>query len=41
MELKIFQVDAFANATFEGNPAAIIPLEHWIDENSMPQTIAF
>ena len=37
MVLKIYQVDAFADAPFKGNPAAIIPLEHWIDESLMQQ----
>jgi hypothetical protein len=27
MELPIYQVDAFADAVFKGNPAAIVPLE--------------
>jgi PhzF family phenazine biosynthesis protein len=37
MVLKIYQVDAFADAPFRGNPAAVIPLEHWIDESLMQQ----
>lgn len=36
---KIFQVDAFASKVFSGNPAAVIPLEGWIDERAM-QSIA-
>ena len=28
MNLKLWQVDAFASKPFEGNPAAIVPLEH-------------
>jgi PhzF family phenazine biosynthesis protein len=39
MQLKIYQVDAFANKTFEGNPAAIVPLESWLD-NTILQAIA-
>lgn len=35
MELKIFQVDAFTDSVFKGNPAAIIPLESWIGEETM------
>ncbi|MBV8977619.1 MAG: PhzF family phenazine biosynthesis protein [Alphaproteobacteria bacterium] len=35
MELKIFQVDAFASRPLEGNPAAIVPLESWLDERLM------
>jgi len=26
----MYQVDAFANQVFQGNPAAIIPLEKWL-----------
>ena len=35
MELMIYQVDAFAEKLFGGNPAAVIPLESWIDEGLM------
>jgi len=35
MELTIYQVDAFAEKLFGGNPAAVIPLESWIDEGLM------
>jgi PhzF family phenazine biosynthesis protein len=35
MKLSIYQVDAFAENVFSGNPAAIIPLENWIDEALM------
>lgn len=35
MVLKIYQVDAFANEVFSGNPAAVIPLEEWLDEAVM------
>ena len=37
MTLDIFQVDAFANQLFKGNPAAVVPLEDWIDEELMLQ----
>jgi len=30
MELPIYQVDAFAEDVFHGNPAAVMPLESWI-----------
>ena len=39
MKLKIWQVDAFANKPLEGNPAAIVPLESWLDAGLM-QAIA-
>lgn len=35
----IYQVDAFTNTIFKGNPAAICPLENWISEEKM-QSIA-
>lgn len=33
--LKIFQVDAFTNQLFGGNPAAIIPLKVWLPTEKM------
>lgn len=30
MQIDIFQVDAFARRVFEGNPAAVCPLDSWI-----------
>jgi PhzF family phenazine biosynthesis protein len=35
MKLTIYQVDAFAEKIFQGNPAAVIPLQDWIDEELM------
>ncbi|MBM9577524.1 PhzF family phenazine biosynthesis protein [Leptospira sp. 201903070] len=40
MKLKILQIDAFAEKVFQGNPAALCPLESWISEEWM-QNIAF
>ena len=37
--LPFFQVDAFAEAPFTGNPAAVMPLDHWLDDSTM-QAIA-
>ena len=31
----LYQVDAFADKLFAGNPAAVIPLDKWIDESLM------
>lgn len=39
MTLDLFQVDAFTNQLFGGNPAAIIPLETWLEDELM-QNIA-
>ncbi|MEJ2453001.1 MAG: PhzF family phenazine biosynthesis protein [Candidatus Thiodiazotropha sp.] len=50
MELTIYQVDAFATAPFEGNPAAVCPLTNWLDgalmqriamENNLSETAFF
>ncbi len=35
MQLPIFQVDAFTDKVFGGNPAAVCPLEHWLSEDVM------
>jgi len=35
MNLTIYQIDAFTNEVFKGNPAAVCPLEEWIDESLM------
>ncbi|CAN5178063.1 PhzF family phenazine biosynthesis protein [soil metagenome] len=37
--LPFFQVDAFADAPLTGNPAAVIPLDRWLDDRLM-QAIA-
>lgn len=39
MELKHYQIDAFADKPFEGNPAAICPLKEWLPDETM-QAIA-
>ena len=39
MKLKLFQIDAFAQKPFEGNPAAVIPLEAWLEDKTL-QAIA-
>lgn len=39
LKLPIYQVDAFASRSFEGNPAAVCPLEGWLDDAVM-QAIA-
>lgn len=37
MPLTIYQVDAFTENIFGGNPAAVIPLTSWLDETLMQQ----
>ncbi len=48
--MNIFQVDAFNNQIFKGNPAAVIPLNTWIsdelmqciaEENNLSETVFF
>src|SRR5256885_7576057 len=35
MNLRLWQVDAFAGEPLEGNPAAIVPLERFLDDRLM------
>lgn len=46
----MYQIDAFAQKVFEGNPAAVIPLKRWLDdevmqkiamENNLSETVFF
>lgn len=37
MELNIYQVDAFSNEVFSGNPAAVCPLDQWPADNLLQQ----
>lgn len=39
MKIPIYQIDAFSNRVFAGNPAAVCPLEEWL-EDSVLQAIA-
>lgn len=39
MKIRQYQVDAFASRAFEGNPAAVCPLERWLDDGLL-QAIA-
>ena len=39
MQIPIYQVDAFTSELFHGNPAAVCPLENWLDDATM-QAIA-
>lgn len=38
-DIAIYQIDAFTASLFAGNPAAICPLDHWLDDITM-QAIA-
>ena len=35
MQLKIYQLDAFTDKIFGGNPAAVIPLSEWLSDELM------
>lgn len=39
MSLPIYQIDAFTNRLFSGNPAAVVPLDTWLPDEQM-QAIA-
>ena len=50
MKFSMYQVDAFTDKLFSGNPAAVIPLKKWIDqelmqkiamENNLAETVFF
>lgn len=50
MNLSLYQIDAFTNKLFGGNPAAVIPLTEWLDtklmqqlglENNLSETVFF
>ena len=50
MKLTLYQIDAFTNKLFGGNPAAVVPLDKWIDdelmqklgmENNLSETVFF
>lgn len=40
MQLILYQVDAFADQLFKGNPAAVVPLENWLSAQTMQQIAA-
>jgi phenazine biosynthesis protein PhzF family len=37
MKLSQYQVDAFSDKVFHGNPAAIVPLDEWLDDSLLQQ----
>lgn len=38
--MKLYQVDAFTDEVFSGNPAAVVPLERWMDNEVMQKISA-
>lgn len=50
MKLELYQIDAFTDKTFGGNPACVVPLDSWLPdhallkiakENAVPETAFF
>lgn len=37
MKQKIYQIDAFADRVFSGNPAAVCPLDRWLSDDILQQ----
>lgn len=40
MKLQIFQINAFASDSFSGNPAAVVPLSDWLDDELLQKISA-
>jgi PhzF family phenazine biosynthesis protein len=40
VELRLYQIDAFADRLFGGNPAAVCPLEAWLPDETMQRIAA-
>jgi PhzF family phenazine biosynthesis protein len=40
MTLPIYQIDAFTDRLFSGNPAAVVPLEGWLSDETMTHIAA-
>ena len=34
-EYPIYQIDAFADKVFKGNPAAVVPLKSWLPDETL------
>ena len=35
MQIDLYQVDAFTNDVFGGNPAAVCPLDTWLPDETL------
>jgi PhzF family phenazine biosynthesis protein len=40
MRLKLYQIDAFTDTVFRGNPAAVVPLQAWLPDETMQRIAA-
>ena len=39
MKIPLYQIDAFTSRLFGGNPAAVCPLEDWLDDATEQQAL--
>jgi PhzF family phenazine biosynthesis protein len=37
MRVELYQIDAFTNKIFGGNPACVVPLKSWLPDNLLLQ----
>jgi predicted PhzF superfamily epimerase YddE/YHI9 len=35
MKLALYQIDAFTDKVFQGNPACVVPLEAWLPDETL------
>ncbi len=40
VRVRLYQIDAFTSELFGGNPAAVVPLEEWLDDATMQSVAA-
>ena len=33
MKYNLYQIDAFTDTIFGGNPACVVPLDHWLPDD--------
>jgi predicted PhzF superfamily epimerase YddE/YHI9 len=38
--MTLYQIDAFAKAVFQGNPAAVVPLAEWLPDDVLQHIAA-
>ena len=35
MKINIYQIDAFSDQVFKGNPACVVPLKEWLPDSTL------
>ena len=35
MKLELYQIDAFTDKVFQGNPACVVPLDAWLPDETL------